>query len=245
MSEFLSVLSPTQREIEFCMFHSWYPLFKKSSIKSIIIALEESFIAYLGEDSIILPKSANAAFGVDQLSDDEDEVRKEASEEEGEFSEEENEGEEGDNVVHHRQPQLHHDFPELDAQIKRAIDDLDGEVFVKLNWSAPQDAAWMNGGSLKCYRPADVYLLLKSSDRITFDIEHMLSYGKAEEAVVAVTGEHAQPSASSSSPIIRHRPARMTLVIRKWSNLYPSKEFRLFVRSNSLVGRFLHLSLAN
>ena len=84
-------------------------------------------------------------------------------------------------------------FTELDAQIRRVITKYDGAVFPKLNWSSPQvrlvavlefqarstelkpkqDAAWMLPGStLKCQSPADVYLLLKSSDFISHDLDH-------------------------------------------------------------------------
>lgn len=42
----------------------------------------------------------------------------------------------------------------------------------KLNWSSPKDATWINGGSLKCTTAGDVYLLLKSSDFVAFDLEH-------------------------------------------------------------------------
>ena len=42
-------------------------------------------------------------------------------------------------------------FPEFNVVVQDAIDTLGGAVFVKLNWSAPRDAAWMGvGHSLKC-----------------------------------------------------------------------------------------------
>lgn len=63
-------------------------------------------------------------------------------------------------------------FPELDQQIERAIKALGGSTCIKLNWSTPIDAAWISG-TIRCYTPGDVYLLLKSSDRIAFDLEHM------------------------------------------------------------------------
>lgn len=86
-------------------------------------------------------------------------------------------------------------FPHLDAEIRAVIQRYDGAVFPKLNWSSPQvrpvarapkslprltrsfaptqDAAWMiPGQSLKCQTPADVYLLLKSSDFISHDLDH-------------------------------------------------------------------------
>ena len=67
------------------------------------------------------------------------------------------------------------DFTALDTQVRAAVSRLYGGgsanntsnagvgkgFFVKLNWSAPQDAAWLNMGSLKCQQPGDAYLLIK------------------------------------------------------------------------------------
>jgi hypothetical protein len=45
-------------------------------------------------------------------------------------------------------------FPSLTKEIQSAIDTLGGKgkkgCMPKLNWSSPKDAAWINGGSLKC-----------------------------------------------------------------------------------------------
>lgn len=40
-------------------------------------------------------------------------------------------------------------FEQLETAVQQAISKLDGEAFPKLNWSSPQDAAWVFG-SLKC-----------------------------------------------------------------------------------------------
>lgn len=62
-------------------------------------------------------------------------------------------------------------FPEFHQLIVEAIDDLGGNIFPKLNWSSPRDAAWMGfGNSLKCSCPAQVWLLLKSSDFVAHDL---------------------------------------------------------------------------
>ena len=62
-------------------------------------------------------------------------------------------------------------FPEFTNQITSSIESLGGEVFCKLNWSAPRDATWISlGNSLKCTTPAQVYLLLKSSEFVQHDL---------------------------------------------------------------------------
>jgi hypothetical protein len=66
------------------------------------------------------------------------------------------------------------DFTALDEAVRAAVGRLYGNpidaaskaglgFFAKLNWSAPQDAAWLNMGSLKCQQPGDAYLLIKVS----------------------------------------------------------------------------------
>ena len=62
-------------------------------------------------------------------------------------------------------------FPEFTNQIKSSVESLGGETFCKLNWSAPRDATWISlGNSLKCTTPAQVYLLLKSSEFVQHDL---------------------------------------------------------------------------
>lgn len=66
------------------------------------------------------------------------------------------------------------DFSILDEKIRQVIQRYDGEVFPKLDWSAPRDAAWiLPGQTLKCSTPADVYLLLKSSDFVGKDLTQL------------------------------------------------------------------------
>ena len=104
----------------------------------------------------------------------------------------------------------------LNEQIRAEIARLGGHVFPKLNWSAPRDAMWMNG-SLKCSSEADVYLLLKSSDFVAHDLARMCKCRGVKCAEDCPDGT-------------------FTLILRKWSNLHPSNEFRCFVANRQLLG---------
>jgi hypothetical protein len=108
------------------------------------------------------------------------------------------------------------DFTDLDKIVGTAIALLGGNVFPKLNWSAPQDASWMNMGSLKCQQPGDVYLLLKSSDFCSHDLNHPF------DGCVELT----PPDAAF---------VNYTIVLRKWQQLRPERSFRCFVRDRHLV----------
>ena len=185
-------VNATEEDIIDSQFHKWFETFKLVTMKSVIIDLPEEFISYLLQDGVILPTSESNAFGHDELSDDDDLIEKEAD------------------------IQLDRaDFSSLTANIMTAITNLRGEVFPKFNWSAPSDASWLRGGSLKCTDSADIYLLLKSSDRIVFDIENM--FNLCEDSKYK-------------------RPAVFTLILRKWANLDPAMEFRVFVGQDHILG---------
>ncbi|KAJ1430228.1 D123-domain-containing protein [Ochromonadaceae sp. CCMP2298] len=139
----------TAHDISQCQFDKWYHLFPGKTFKSRVIPLSKEFIDYLGEDGVILPDSAGRYFAHDALSDDEDTTETETE-----------------------RAICTHNFAHLEQQMRQALAEL-GEVAVKMNWSAPLDATWMLGGSLKCRSTADIYTLLKSSDRVTFDLERM------------------------------------------------------------------------
>ncbi|RXW24480.1 hypothetical protein EST38_g1330 [Candolleomyces aberdarensis] len=131
-------------------FSSWYPTFSDVSIKSTIVRpLSGDFREYLESESVFVPAGSENAPPESTLSDDEGEGN-DGSDEEGGPS---------------------YAFPELDAKIRECINQY-GAVFPKLNFTSPRDASWILPPSspLKCTSPADVYLLLKSSDFVNHDV---------------------------------------------------------------------------
>lgn len=190
------------------------------------------------------------------------------------------------------------DFSDLNARVTKAIDKLGGEVMPKLNWSSPQDAAWLNGGTMRCSTAGDVYLLLKSSDFVSHDLNYPFdgctAEGAEDRAGDIASGHDRQVPQSMPSDASAHTaeppesPAQTapnppapqqaevdalaasilppqappapassfagdtdpmtasvaadpsgvnyTLVLRRWSNLYPQMLFRVFVRERTVVG---------
>ncbi|KAI6037698.1 D123-domain-containing protein [Pisolithus marmoratus] len=132
-------------------FSNWYPSFTRVSPKSTIIRpLGKDFKDYLESDSIFVPEGSEDVIVESTLSDDDDD------------------DDEHEDIV---TPERHFSFPELDERIRSAIREYEA-VFPKLNFSSPKDASWVLPASspLKCTSPADVYVLLKSSDFITYDL---------------------------------------------------------------------------
>lgn len=112
-------------------------------------------------------------------------------------------------------------WQDIHSTVKDTIAELGGNVVPKLNWSAPKDATWINAGnSMECRIPGDVYLLLKSSDFVTHDLEHAF-----DDCV-----DDPESSSITQADIPYH------LVLRKYILLNPSVEFRCFVRRCKLIG---------
>lgn len=91
----------------------------------------------------------------------------------------------------------------------------------KLNWTAPKDAAWISPhqNTIKCTSPNDIYLLLKSSNFVTYDLEH------------AFDDCTPTPSSAGNAP-----PAfKPVLVLRSYFNPHTAMEFRCFVKHRNLI----------
>lgn len=71
---------------------------------------------------------------------------------------------------------------------------------------------------MRCTSPADVYLLLKSSDFISHDLDPSLVFEGTE-------------------PVLPDdQPYELELVLRKWYSIDKSREVRCFVRERHLIG---------
>ncbi|CDH58331.1 cell division cycle 123 homolog (cerevisiae) [Lichtheimia corymbifera JMRC:FSU:9682] len=182
----------SRQDIENCSFPAWYNQFRSVTFESRILPLPSEFVDYLNADGIYLPDDGQPRPAtIEEISDDEEEA----------FSDDEQE---------HNIPK----FPEIEQFIRDSVRQLGGDVFPKLNWSSPRDAAWISATqSLKCNFPFDVFLLLKSSDFINHDLNHAF--------------DECSTDASTS---------QQHLILREWHTLQPSMEFRVFVKDKEIAG---------
>lgn len=165
--------------------------------------LPDAFLTYLREDGIILPPEDNDN---PEWSDADS----------GIFSGADAEGEEDDGQNY--DPSAN--WRDTHEAIEQVIEELGGKVAPKLNWSSPKDATWIAAtNSMECRTPNDIYLLLKSSDFVTHDLQHAFDD----------TAEDEDSSSTAATNIPYH------LVLRKWLTLNPSVEFRCFVRNRKLI----------
>ncbi|KKY20093.1 putative cell cycle control protein cdc123 [Phaeomoniella chlamydospora] len=178
-----------------CSYHHWYPKLRAHTPKARLIALSAPFLDYLRSDGIVLPPETQRV-----TSDDDSGIFSTASSEADDEDEDEDPSE--------AWPDIHH-------SIKSTISELGGRVVPKLNWSAPKDATWMSAtNDMDCRSANDIYLLLKSSDFVTHDLEHAF-----DDCVE-----------DGSAPQIPYH-----LILRKSFNLNPALEFRCCVRDRRLL----------
>jgi hypothetical protein len=200
----------TCEDVRQCALQSWISKFSSITFKTVSILLPHEFIDYLIDDSIplLLPEDANGSFEYENsiLEGREFPINEE---------DEEN-------------PPCPPCFPGLMNSIQEAIKSLGNNgVFVKLNWSAPQDAVWITmDKTLKCFSATDVVLLLKSSDAIAYDLN--CPYASC------VDKENGSDQA-------------YYLHLRQWQDLHMSMEFRCFIRDHQMVAisqRHVHIYYA-
>lgn len=175
--------------------------------KARLVPLSASFLSYLRADGIILPpEDIPSSTGSDTDSED---------------------GEE-DEATDPSQAWL-----DVHQQIKSNLSELGGSVMPKLNWSAPKDATWISAtNSMACTTPNDIYLLLKSSDFITHDLEQVFDDCEEDSDDESESGyEDEESSVDESLSTIPYH-----LVLRKTITAFnPALEIRCFVRSRHLL----------
>ncbi|KAJ5669321.1 Cell division cycle protein [Penicillium macrosclerotiorum] len=189
----------TYAHILHCSYHDWHPRYRPLIPKSRLIPLTSPFLSYLRADGIVLPPEAAPP---KELGDDELDAYPDDDEEEPDPSKE---------------------WEDIHTRIKDTITELGGKVTPKLNWSAPKDATFMAAtNDTQCQSPNDIYLLLKSSDFITHDLEHPFDDCEPDQT----NGESTQLAV----PEVPYH-----LVLRQYVNFNPSVEFRCFVRNRVLL----------
>ncbi|PLB37308.1 cell proliferation protein CDC123 [Aspergillus candidus] len=180
-----------------CSYQNWHPRYRTFTPKSRAIPLTPQFVSWLRADGIVLPPDEARPTDPD---DDDDTFSDDDADEESDPSTE---------------------WREIHDRVKSTIAEYGGIVTPKLNWSAPKDATWMAAtNDLQCQSPNDIYLLLKSSDFITHDLEHPFD---------GCVGDSAEDTPSPPPEV------PYSLVLRKYVNFNPALEFRCFVRNRVLL----------
>ncbi|KJA16961.1 hypothetical protein HYPSUDRAFT_79852 [Hypholoma sublateritium FD-334 SS-4] len=210
-------------------FSAWYPIFARESIASTVVRpLAPAFRAYLDADGVFVPAGSEDLPGESTLSDSDSSS---SSEDDDEDDEKNPKGKEK------APPAPKYAFPELDAQIRAAVRAHGGGVFPKLNFSAPQDAAWLlpAGAPLRCTAPADVYLLLKASDFVAHDLDPEAVFARCDAVQRDAEGGGEGGGEIEKQGEAEDEPYELELVLRKWYAVDRARELRCFVRGDRLV----------
>ncbi|XP_011150279.1 cell division cycle protein 123 isoform X2 [Harpegnathos saltator] len=171
-----------------CSFSCWYPIFKEDSLKATILHVPDDILKYLEHDKFMLPLETTRSSLKDSEWSDGSPVTSE-------------------NEMMDCQPT----FPIFSQKIQDILDEYEA-IFIKSNWSSPMDAMWIvPTRTLKCKTLEEVYLLLKSSDRIAKDL-------------------------NTARTLQDHKnPLSFYLVLKQWQDIDPCTEFRCFVVDNELI----------
>ena len=108
------------------------------------------------------------------------------------------------------------EFPAIEQRINEVLETY-GQVFPKLNWSSCEDSKWISASGTRCHTSQDVFLLLKSSDRVVHDLTQPFKHCTDIDVDCPVKVEY-------------------ELVLKKWVDINPSMEFRCFIADNNLIG---------
>lgn len=220
----------SREQVVNCSFSNWYWRYKSHVPKSRVIKpLPQSFMEYLGADGIVLPEDGHYEVemgdGDGEYSDwsDEDGGGDGGGDDEGDDEADDgddDDDDEADKTDASKDPQqVFAQFQDVHDQIKQTIKEW-GAVTPKLNWSAPRDATWiLPSNTMKCTNASDVYLLLNASNYVMHDLAH------AFDDVTTKEGDE-----------IKETQTEFELVLRKWVNINPALEFRVFVKQNEIVG---------
>ncbi|XP_076010033.1 translation initiation factor eIF2 assembly protein [Genypterus blacodes] len=144
-----------KEQVAHCQFSVWYPIFKKHTIKSLVLPLPQNVIDYLLDDgTLVVSGSVLNTQPTHNTNSDSESV------EDIQWSDDET-------TTTVTAPE----FPEFTSNVQEAINALGGCVFPKLNWSCPRDANWIAlNNSLQCQSLSEIFLLFKSSDFVTHDL---------------------------------------------------------------------------
>uniref|UniRef100_A0A1B6CFJ4 Uncharacterized protein n=1 Tax=Clastoptera arizonana TaxID=38151 RepID=A0A1B6CFJ4_9HEMI len=178
-----------------CSFNYWYLHIQEFCIPSVVIDIPEEVVKFLLQDGVVLPEEVTSDI-TDLLSN-------------------ENDCTDGiywcsiDDSNDEIKPPT---FPDFSKNIQEKLNYLGGSVFIKLNWSAPTDAAWITSSkTLRCQNLEDIYLLLKSSIKVTKDLQFLTCDSKEKSKI---------------NPL---------LVLKKWVDILPGTEFRCFIANHCLI----------
>lgn len=206
MNSYESFFAVSRRDVDLCQFDAWYTHFATHAYRCCALVAPSELLQFLeGGDGLRLADDNNVVIRdtyVDEAEDyDDDNWQSELNEPVNDAI---------DSVL----PTTFRD------ELTDAIAKMGGSCFVKLNWSAPRDAAWLLGvhqAALQFSSVDQILLALKGSDFIAHDLTH-----RYDHCV----------DASSASDVA---PMRLTIVLKPWRALRTSGEFRCFVFRRQLI----------
>ncbi|WVQ96245.1 hypothetical protein IAU59_003349 [Kwoniella sp. CBS 9459] len=237
----------TRRQIDAARTSEWIETFEDISFESTIIDLaslgeEQAFLQWLEEDSIFLPEGSegrHTSTSIERTTAEAGDVDPTTRSRSGSASSSRSSSSSSSSDLASGSEAPVYRLPKLNEAIRSALDKYGGAVFPKLNWTSPKDAAFIlpqtAAGPLHCTSPAEVYLLLKSSDFIHHDLDPSRAYaGTANEE--KEKEEEEEEKGGAGAGVVQEQRHKVEIVLKRFEDLIPSREVRCFVRNNLLIG---------
>jgi hypothetical protein len=214
-----------------CSIAYWYPIFSDITFRTILLPLSDAVADWLVQDGITLP-DIDGAFPT-RVRDEYDSDDEYGDNDDGSNTSSDH-GSERSRSSSNSHPDPPPELLDVYARLESGIVALGGSVIPKMQWSCPKDASWMlPNNTLKCATPDEVFLLLKSSDRVAHDIETM--NGLRQSNSQAERSSSDSPKSTIASPNEEERDNfGHVIAVKKWYDLKPGREFRCFVKDGVL-----------
>lgn len=193
-----------------CNIYNWYKQHRKHTIKTKFITLNNIIIDYILTDSVYIPNNI-LTLKHDIDSDNDIDI----DSDDRQIIDLSDNDDSNDNITDN----IH--ISQFAAEIDNLINELNGQVYIQLNYNTPSDAVWITTEkSLKCKSAGDVLLLLKSSDKIADELHNY---------------KHQFHNNVGNDENNNNTNNTVQLVLRKWSELHRSRIVRCFVKNKQLI----------
>ena len=196
-------LAVTCADVDLCQFSQWHLHFANHSFRCQVIDAPSELLAWLTNDDGLHLADSNDLVQRDTRVDDAQDY-----------------DDDGWNDALNESTQIDSLPTAFKDRLRAALHELGGACFVKLNWSAPRDAAWLigaHGADFKFTSVDQILMALKGSDFIAHDLQHRY--------------EHCVDTRQDS---VRLHPP-LQVVLKEWRPLQRSSEFRCFVFQRQLI----------
>ncbi|CED83305.1 Uncharacterized conserved protein [Phaffia rhodozyma] len=214
----------TRSKLRHFRFSEWYPVFRRVSIRGTVFKFspeeQVTFTKWFDEDGMRLPDGVL----LEDLESHDDDADDDDDDDDDDVADDDSSSSSSSTPPVYSLPRLTSHIASTFTTFKPS------GVFPKLNSVCPQDAQWILPFPLpmKCPSIEDLFMVLKASGLMNGVMEALnQTRTDGEEAVDGVIEDETEDQGQGEL---------LEMVLKKWYDLDRSREFRMFIRDNTLLG---------